>query len=732
MPRLVASRETGKVAVLLAILVGAASAFAQQPATSGATDLNRYYRFPVSLGIEYQTLSPFAAYGSAFNVFGLAVNGRIPLPSMPMLQPVFQAGMFWFDSRDPLRPDTWDHTHYFGELGIGISHRFAKTFEIGIDVLAGMSEAVFRSALPEEGPYGSPTILAEAGARMCLDPSYNFCIEIRPGLKYFRSLSSLHDFDGLAFSLGFSAQYRFGEDPDAPRALVRSIRFDSVRIAPLFAAMQSYYATHPVGTATITNTEKEPITDVAVLFNQKGFMDSPTPAATIPSLAPGETREVALLASFNRQVFDTEGVTPLTGEVQVSYRLRGRPVEQSQPVAYDLHDKTAIVWNDDRKVAAFVTPADSALRNYASFVRQSCKGAVLSQYSEPLQIAMQVYSALAELGCIYQPDPSTPFEALHAASGGVDSVSLARDTLNRATGDCDDLTVAFCSLLEAVGVETGFITIPGHIYPAINAKVASRSWQGLHPDRSMGMSLDGELWLPVEITMVGKGSFLAAWRKGAEEFAAYDAEAARRTLYRTKECQAVFRPVALTETDLGLQYGSPERISARFQADLGELTRANVASSRDAATRSGTKEDYNRLGIECARAHQYEPAAAAFEHAVALDASYLPARVNLGNLLLLQGQPARAIDRLREALAELEEQGQASTASAAKILVSISRAYYQQSDYVQAKDCVDKAVTIDPSLGSRFGYLAQVAESTARGSEVAPDRGEILFIQEWP
>jgi hypothetical protein len=721
-------RRLGVVALLLSTAIGAPAAFCQHDVPNQPLDYNEYYRFPVSIGVEYQTLMPFMAYGSTFNIFGLAVDVHVPMPRLPVVQPLLRAGFLWFDGRDPLHPDTWDHTHYYAELGVAASHRFTKAFEVGADLLAGFSEAVFPSALPEEGAYGSPTLIAEIGGRIGLDPSYGFCIDIRPGFKYLRSFSSLHDFDGPVFSLGFSAQYRFGEDPDAPRAVVRSIRFDRIELPPLFAAMQSYYATSPVGSATITNTEKEPLADVAVYFFQKEFMDSPTPAHTIDRLEPGETRTIDLLASFNRQVFSTEGVMPLTGEVQVSYRLRGRPVEQAQPVSYDLHDKTAIVWNDDRKVAAFITPADGALRNYMSFIRQSCRDAVLPDYNDPLQVAIQVFDALGELGCRYQADPSTPFAAYHGSTVGVDSVSLPRDTLKRSTGDCDDLTVAFCSLLESVGVETGFITVPGHILPVFNTKVPARSWQTLHPDRSLPISLDGELWVPVEITLVGKGSFLSAWRRAAETYASFDTDPGKRRLFRTGECQKIFRPVALTESDLGLQYGSREAIAEHFRQDLGELSRALTAAYRDAAERTGKREDYNRLGVELARTRQFDQAATAFELALAVDPGYLSARINLGSLWLLRGEPAKALERYREALdAQLLRN---DPVGSARLLLNMAKALYELKDYAQARDYHARAAAIDPEASARLAYLAQGDAASARSSGPGPEGSGVLFLEE--
>ena len=270
---------------------------------------------------------------------------------------------------------------------------------------------------------------------------------------------------------GFTGNFRFGQDPDAPQAAVRAIRVEEPTLPAAFAALQSWYAKHPIGSVTLVNTEKWMISGIDVSFYQKGSMDSPTPSAHVDQLAPGERCRVELFASFNEEVFRTEGVTPLTGEVIVSYKSRGRAAEQRQSVSYDLHDKTAVTWDDDRKVAAFITPADSALRNYSSFIRQACREGTLPTYNEPLQLAVQVVRALGEIGCLYQADPSLPFTRVQGNPMVVDPISLPRDTLKRITGDCDDLTVLFCSLLESAGTETGFITVPGHIYAAFNTKV---------------------------------------------------------------------------------------------------------------------------------------------------------------------------------------------------------------------------------------------------------------------
>ncbi len=396
---------------------------------SASVDYNDYYRFPLSLGVEYQNLSPFADYASIYNIFDLSVNLRWPIPSKPVFQPSLRLGMISFDNQDLAEPLKWDHTHWYGQLGAVYAHRFEKNFEIGGEVMAGISQAVFKDLLPDVGTVGTFNLIFEAGARISLNPSYSMSIDIHPNLKYLHSLSYLKDYNGFILGIGFSASYRFGEDPDAPTAIIRSLKFSKTNIPDLFAAMQSYYVDNPLGSVSITNSEKHDIVDLEISFYQAGFMDTPTPAASIPVLSGGESIDIPIFASFNREVFTVEGITPLTGEIITSYTSRGRPAEQRISVTYDLYDKTSMVWDDDRKVAAFITPADSALRNYASFIRQSCRENTIPAYSEPMQFAIQVFHALGEIGLLYQVDPTLPFTEVQENLMVVDSISLPRNTL---------------------------------------------------------------------------------------------------------------------------------------------------------------------------------------------------------------------------------------------------------------------------------------------------------------
>ncbi|NOY09232.1 MAG: tetratricopeptide repeat protein [Spirochaetes bacterium] len=692
-------------------------------------DYNKYYRFPLSIGVEYQNLSPFAEYKKDYNIFELATNIIVPIPHLASLQPYLRLGMMRFDSLGETSPEKWDHFHLYGALGLGYAYRFARDFEVGGEFYTGFSEAIFPSIVAGS-TLGLPNLLFSLGANISLDPTFNLSIGIHPSVKYLYSLGLLKEFDSLIFGIGFSFNYRFGEDPDSARALLRQLEFSKLSLPPVFAAMQSYYTNHPVGSVMLTNTGKDPATDIKVSFLQAGYMDSPTPCAEVEKLAPGEKISIDLFAVFNQEVFKTEGTTPLTGEVIVQYRSRGRTGEQRQSVTYDLYDKTAITWDNDQKVGAFITPSDSALRNYVSFIRHAAKEYTRGFYPEKVLTAVQVFQALNTLGVIYQADPTSPFTTVQQDVLQVDSVNLPRDTLRRTTGDCDDLTVLYNSLMETQGIATGFITTPGHIFSVFNTRIPSNKYRKVHPERGMTISYKGELWVPVEITLIGRGDFLDAWKTGSKEWLTYKNDPEKRKFYITSESQQVFRPVGLKETDLGLQYGSIKAFADSYQSGLRRLSNDILRYYRAVSDRKKSARSYNKLGIVYSQFARYEEAEQAFRQAARIEPGYAGVKVNLGNLAYLRKDYRNALDVYGQASEILKRMGRASSLSFSDLAINISKTHYALENYDKAKEYFDLASAINSKNAKRYSYLSEAGSGTSRAAVSVKDFGIVRFIDQ--
>ncbi len=713
-------RKPCRNAVLLFVLF-LSPPFGVFPQESSQLDLNRYYRFPLSVGAEYASITPFQdyAYGSPYAIYEISGNVRVPIPPLPQLQVAAKGGMINFNSNDSLDLLRWDSTHYFAGLGLGFYHHLSKMAEIGGKVLAGYSQCIYPNLIRDVGAVASHNLFAEGTLEATFNPSYSFSISATPGVKYFRSFSPMNDFDGFVFSFGINGSFRFGKDPDSPDTVIQNIKFGGADFPDLFAAMQSYYAKNPFGSVVLTNIERAKIEDLQVSFFQPGYMDSPTPSFSLDELGGGKSVEAPLLASFNQEVFSTEGITPLTGEIVVTYRINRRVATQRQPVSYDLYDKKMMTWDDDRKVAAFITPADSALQNYGSFVRQTCKDLELSGMSTALQTGIEVFHALGEIGCLYQLDPISPFTKARENNLVPDSVSLPRDTLKKITGDCDDLTVLFCSIMETVGMETAFITIPGHIYAAFNTGVASRDYQQVHPDRAMTIPVDGEIWVPVEITMIGASTFREAWRTGVENWDRHANSPGSRNFIKTRVAQEIYRPVSLREKDMGLQYGEASNIRKAFLQDRDAIVETLTKEQLEKAEATGRKQDYNSLGVALAKLGQLAMAETAFRKALAKDANYTVAGANLGNIFYSQKRYSEALDIYHGVERSLTSAGKKDSPTAMKVFLNISMAYYSREEFDKAAEYFNLAAGIDPKETAGFSYvLVPTAEASSRSARI--------------
>ncbi|MBN2533100.1 MAG: hypothetical protein JXB88_09415 [Spirochaetales bacterium] len=696
------------------------------------SDYNTYYLYPLAFGIEYQNLIPISPYVDDYEFILFDVSGvlEMPLKSIPQLKFLGRGGAVFTIGNNQATgsefPDNkFDQTSFYCGAGAGYSHRFSRLLEAGLEITGGVDFTIFPYLLPGENSQGAYTFYTDIKMPLTINPIYNLSIDLQPGIRYRVSLGPLHYFDGFLFSIGGTINFRLGEDPDI-KGIMQSIHFNRISLSTLFAGMQSYYSRNPAGTISITNVEKYSLHDIKVSFFQAGYMDSPTPAGTIAELKPGQTVEIPLFVSFNAEIFNTEGITPLTGEVAVTYLSKGKPGRQIESIVYDLYDKTALTWDDDRKIGAYITPSDSVLKNFTSFILQAGKENLLISYNNPLQSAMLIYSALTEIGCLYKADPVLPFSSAQKNTGMIDTINLPRDTLRRITGDCDDLTVLYLSALETIGIESGFITIPGHIYPVVNTGIPARHYRKVHPERSMTIIVNGTVWVPVEVTMIGRGSFLKAWEAGAQEWLSREENPENRKFYITRDIQTLYRPVGLKKTDMDFSSGNSGNIAGKFKENLLLLSDIIIRDFVLTAEENKQKSDYNKLGIIYANFDKTGKAEEAFRTAIEIDPEYSLAIINLGNLFFQTGRYDDTLSQYFLALNSYNEKDRLASPTYLKLLLKISVVYYQLEQYNKAREYYVTAQKISPDETAQYAYLKNMEQGETRSTELP---GYYLVLQ---
>ena len=280
-----------------------------------------------------------------------------------------------------------------------------------------------------------------------------------------------------SISLGIDASYRsfFGFTGDVVLSISASYhRFFSspsilevsepeLRVLPI---LYSYYDTNPISTLTIRNTTDQPVTDVRVSFFAPEYMVDPKSCSPPFTLAPDEERTVEVLALLTDGVLSVSEGTKVSATIAVDSTFAGREYRREIFETLEIMSRNAMVWDDDRKAACFVTAKDPAVLRFARTFAGLLRGRSVPAFDDALLDAMILHEALCAYGMAYATDPSTPYSEYSTDQTTVDFLQFPNQTLEYKGGDCDDLSILYCTLLESLGIETAFITVPGHILAA--------------------------------------------------------------------------------------------------------------------------------------------------------------------------------------------------------------------------------------------------------------------------
>ncbi|MDD4871397.1 MAG: tetratricopeptide repeat protein, partial [Kiritimatiellae bacterium] len=239
----------------------------------------------------------------------------------------------------------------------------------------------------------------------------------------------------------------------------------SCEAPPIMGAIYQTYHDNPEIKLTLSNDGGKATPACKALFYAKAIMDNPT-ETDIPPLKPFSTAEYKLKATLNRNVLTFVENTRLGAQVQILLGDGQPPIEKNLNV--ELLGRNSINWAKEQMIACFVTPKDQDVQ---MFTRQAVKTAsdqtIQSDLDSNLFKALALFDAMQSLGMYYMPDPIQPFNfSKMSKDKTIDYVQFPRETLLRMSGDCDDLSVLYASLLEGAGIDTIMVTSPGHIFTA--------------------------------------------------------------------------------------------------------------------------------------------------------------------------------------------------------------------------------------------------------------------------
>jgi tetratricopeptide (TPR) repeat protein len=511
-------------------------------------------------------------------------------------------------------------------------------------------------------------------------------------------------------SLGASARYSLLQ---ASPVRIREIQFNDV-----FPVFLKYYDMHPIGTVVFENSGTAPIKDMEVSFFVDKYMDNPTQCPVPPVLNGGQKATIDLFALFSEKVLAITESTVVSGKVAVSYMQGNKRLSVERSGSLHVKDRNAITWDDDRKVAAFVLYKDPAVLEIAKSLARIVKEAPQSVDGN-LSTAMVLHEALRRYGMSYVVDPTSSYASQSKSKVTVDYIQYPRSSLQYKAGDCDDLSVLYAAVLQGVGVDTAFITVPGHIYIAFSLKLGMERAKKLLSNPANLIFQEDKVWVPLEVTML-TGDFLAAWDAGASEWRE-NAKAAK--LIPVAKAWEVFEPVGYFDDTRPVSFVPDATLASLLQNASAAFTDRELANHKTrlesaAGGTSGRASLSNSLAVLCAQYGRNENAKQYLAQALQQGEHY-PALINYGNILSLEGDYAKALSYYQRAQRLKPED--------ASTMLRIAQLYRKMGNASEAEASFRRLAGLDPGLAVRYSDVAAPTSAEGRAAEQASERETMIW-----
>ncbi|MBI2744635.1 MAG: tetratricopeptide repeat protein [Burkholderiales bacterium] len=485
------------------------------------------------------------------------------------------------------------------------------------------------------------------------------------------------------------------------------LEIDAGQLHNVFSNSYKLYEKDGVGAIKLSNNTRSTMNDIKVSFVLNNFMDFPT-EQRIPSLEPGASREVVLKAVFNNNILTLTEDTPVQAKLEASYFENGQPRVYSQIKTINIYDKHRMGWDERGRYAAFVTPKDPLLINFSRSVASE-----FGANKEPTQLAAALFNTLGALGVTYVQDPINTYQVTSNKVDYVDYIQYPRETIQRRSGDCDDLVALYSAALESLGIPTRVLLVPGHMLMMFATGVEASS-DG-YTMNDMYVVHEGMLWIPVEATLVGK-SFIKAWETGA---ATYYREKGKEgfAVFDVHEAWEKFKPAGLPEDPWRAPVVGRDVIERNFPGDLLSVLKISSQTMTrrylQAIQKNPSDMDAHlQTGIILARQGDRAEARKYFRKVVDNQPRNAAALNNLGNLHMLDSQYADAQKYYADA-AKADPKDP-------EILVNLAQAYKAGKNVDKAKEAFTQAQKVDPAMANKYKALGLELLNAMSSSRARP------------
>jgi transglutaminase-like putative cysteine protease len=711
-------KKTFLAALALLVAISAMAQSPVKPPPAGPTVLSFA---PLWIGIQPAVTFPLGDSSNYFTLGGAgAIVGEYRLPFFPLSMARVELGYAY-------TPIVIKQAVSFtsASAGVGISYNFIPAIGVKAYADGGATYGFFNSSTAQG--YWNPFMKAGAdlywsfppGLMLTVGGSFLYQVGLYMGIG-----ASI----GVSYGLGTPVQVQKFEPapanlPQKAQPLKTGVEFSLVNVADVYPVFYKFYDDHPIGSAYIHNWEKSAVQNVKVSVWVKEYMTDPKEVQGPDRIEPGKDATFDLFALFRKDVLDNTEDTKVSANISLSYVMNGKPITTSSVQTLKILKRNSLTWDDDRKAAAFVSPNDPTAVKFAKNVASIVSGKGNTSVEPNIRMAAAIHDALTLYGLTYTSDPVA---TLNSDNKTVDYIQFPQQTLDYRSGKCSDFSALYASMFEAVGLETAFITIPGHIYMAVALSLGADDARAAFTHRDDLIIKDNKVWLPIEITL-REGGFVKAWQLGAKEWRE-NVVKNQAVLYPLHDAWKVYAPVGFSNTTTDIKLPAEDKIVKAMSDDLvafvkGEMGQQETtlqAAANKATGQAAKSKALNSLAVLHSRFGLYDQAIKEYQQILAKD-EYLPALINFGNIYFMQAAYDKALEFYNRAAKK--------SAKNATVLLCVARANHALENYSIAKKAYADLQAVNPDLAAQFAYLDLRGDEATRAADASGLRRTVVWSE---
>jgi len=248
----------------------------------------------------------------------------------------------------------------------------------------------------------------------------------------------------------------------------------------IFPALAGSHASDywPVAVLNISNTASRPVLQV-ISAQVRGWSAELRQTVVI---GPHETRSVRLDPELLPQAFQNSEIRRATLAVEAQDAATGYAFAQQRPVL--LHSASDLFWgrkfSNAQLLARWVTPHDEAVLQLVARAERFARGGRLRGYNllphakldaQVREQAAAVFEALKRSRLSYVSSIYT----FGNFRGETQRIRLPHETLELSNANCIDVSVAFASAMENLGMQPVIVIVPGHAFTGVRLAPNSQS-----------------------------------------------------------------------------------------------------------------------------------------------------------------------------------------------------------------------------------------------------------------